>query len=163
MELRYDRLYKSLCGMGAALVCFLLLLPTLQLITGNAQTDINSERTLDAKIQTFFGSLMGGNSSEAFGELLRSSPLGSADARPQLTELQKKVEEAKQFGEIINWEEYESKRIGKDIMSLRYILKYEQYPIIWTFTFYRKPSGPSSMTTSNPWVLIDLRLETDFL
>jgi len=168
MEQRRDRLYKNLFGLGVVLLCFLLLLPTLRLMQGNAQTtpstESSSERGLDTRIHKFFETLSSGSSSSAFTELLRQSPLGAPGAALQSTELQSKVDELKvPFGEMINWEKYDSKQIGTDIFVIRYVLKYEQHPVIWTFTFYRKPSATPSAPISNPWVLIDLRFDTDFL
>jgi hypothetical protein len=166
MERKYEPLYKIFFGVGAALLCVLLLLSALRMAPADAQTqppaDTGREQELDARIVNFFRTLAGGDSRTAFEELLRGSPLGSPSAGSQSTELRNKVEELKtDFGEILNWERYEAKRIGDDIVLVRHILKYEQYPVIWTFKFYRKPSNTPSMT--NPWVLIELHFDTNIL
>jgi hypothetical protein len=168
MERQYNHLYKKLYSIGAALGCLLLLLLVLRFLPADALSqpaiDINREQELDTRIRTFFGALSRENSSSAFEELLRGSPLGSSNANLQTTDLRNKVDElGQQFGGIIDWEEYEIKRMGKDVIVMRYILKYDQYPIIWTFAFYRKPTSTSSLTTSNSWVLIELRYDTNIL
>ena len=167
MERKYNRLYKNLCGIGAALLCFLLLLPSLRFLPTEAQpVDTGRDHEFDVKIRTFFDSLAKGNSATAFEELLRQSPLASSGADSQSTEqLRNKVNELEmRFGKILHYEKYETKPIGEDIRLVRYILKYEQYPVIWTFTLYRKPvplTSSSSMT--NPWGLVELHFDTNLL
>ena len=168
MKRQYNHPYKSLCGIGAASVCFLLLLPCFRLLPVGAQlqTSVDASRDLefDTKIRDFFDTIKRGNSSLALEELLRQSPLDSSNASSHLTELRNKIEEMKErFGEILRWEKYETKRIGEDIILIRYILKYERYPVIWTFTLYRKPSVSSSITNTNPWGLIELHFDTNLL
>ena len=167
MEQQCNRLYKSLLGMGATLVCFLLLLPALRIIPADAQSqpasaDISRDSELDERIRAFFDSLQRGNLSTAFDGLLAQSPLHSPAAMPHQTDLRNKVGEARdQFGEILNWEQYDTKPIGTDVVVMRYILKYDQYPVIWTFSFYRKPSSlPGLINPSNRWVVVGLQFDT---
>lgn len=172
MKRQYDYLYKSSYVIGAALICSLLLLPTVRIIQVDAQSPMNAadasrEATLDPKIVSFFETLKRGNSLSAFDDLLYQSPLGSSSAGSQTSELQKQVDELrKDFGDILNWDKYETKRMGEDVVVIQYILKYEQCPVIWSFAFYRKPTTASSVTItnpSNPWVLVELRFDTHIL
>jgi hypothetical protein len=89
-----------------------------------------------------------------------------------MAELRNKVTECKeQFGDILNWEKIEEKKLGNDVVVFRYVLKYDQYPVIWTFAFYRKPPLSSSTPTtislpstpSNPWMLVGLRFGEEIL
>ena len=168
MERQDNQVYKKLIGMGAALICCLLLLPTLRILPTGAQQPMSSSSTsrgsdLEPRIDVFFQSLKRLNSVLAFDELLRGSLLGSSGAIEQRNKLQSDTDEMRtEFGEILEWEPYETKTIGRDIISIRYILKYERYPVIWTFTFYRKPSStPTSLSASNTWALIGLHCDTD--
>jgi len=168
MARQYDLLYKNLYGIGAALAFLLLLLPTLRLMPTDAQppptADISREQGLDAKIIDFFKSLKKGNPTLALEDLLRQSSYGSSNAETQLTNLRNEIEKAgKQFGEIQTWEQYEAKQIGLDIILVRYILKYDRHPVMWTFLFYRKPSGTLSTTDPRPpWELIELYFDMNF-
>jgi hypothetical protein len=168
MTRKYAHLYKTLYGIVAALTFFLLLLPALRLMPIDAQltptADISREQGLDARIHEFLTSLRRGNHTSALDELLQPpSPYSSPNAESQVTDLRKEVEKAgKQFGAILNWERYEAKQIGSDIILVRYILKYEQHPVMWTFLFYRKPSSTLSMTSPSTWVLIQLYFDTNF-
>jgi len=152
-------------GIGAIMLCVVLLLPSFQIFPLNAQTqpaDANRRDELDAKIQVFFDALSRGNSTSAFNELLRSSPLlGSPDSSEAMTEIQHRVEGLQpQFGSIINWEKLDTKQIGTSIVLVRYVLMYDHYPVIWTFTFYRKPAATAS--PANPgWGLVELHFNTD--
>jgi len=172
MKQHYNPLYKSFCGVGAALICLMLLLSALRLLPTDAQilssVDVSGDSDLDAKIKSFFATLASGNSDSAFEELLRQSPLGSSGTNPQAAEQRNEMRNQtdalkaqSQFGEIIHWEKYETKSIGNDITLIRYILKYERYPVIWTFTFYRKPAVASSFSPSNSWVIIGLDFDTN--
>jgi hypothetical protein len=162
MKRQYN-LYKSLYGIGAAVVFFLLLFPVFRLISTDAQTtDTARKQELNGRIQSFFGALSKGNSALAFEGLLNQSPLGSMIASTELTEMRNKVGEFKiKFGEIIRWDEYDSKPIGEDIIVIRYILKYDQYPVIWTFVFYRKPSPTMSINNQNLWGLVEVHFDTN--
>jgi hypothetical protein len=167
MTRQHDLLYKNLYGIGAALVFLLLLLPTLRLMPTDAQlaptTDISRELGLDVKILDFFMGLKRGNHTPALEELLRQSSYGSSNAETQLSNLRKEIEKAGTlFGEIQTWEKYEVRQIGSDIILVRYILKYDRYPVMWTFLFYRKPSSTLGMTGSSPWELIELYFDPNF-
>ena len=163
MPQQHTDLYKSFFGIGALLVFFVLVLPLLRFAPAGAQsqtlTDTGRDYECDIKIQNFFRTLSQGNTNAAFEELLRQSLYNSANANTPLPELRNKVDELKEsFGEILRWEKYETKQIGEDIMLIRYILKYERYPVIWSFTFYRKPS-PS--TAPNSWGVVGLHFDTN--
>jgi len=168
MTRQYDRLCKTLYGIGAASVFFLLLLPALRLMPIDAQlmstADISREQGLDAKILDFFVNLKRGNHTLALEELLRQSTFGSSSAETVVTNMRKEIEKAgTQFGEIQAWEKYETLTFGSDIILVRYILKYDRHPVMWTFLFYRKPSGTLSMTSpSSAWDVIELYFDTNF-
>ena len=166
MKKNYHQLYKSLIGIGAATVCILLLMPALRIIPAGAQgtpADISRDQELEAKITAFFESLQqGGNLAAAFDRLLVQSPLNSPAALPHQTDLRNRVSEMReQFGEILHWERYDSKPIGTDVMVVRYVLKHDQYPVIWTFAFYRKPSPSPGVSNLNRWVVVGLQCDSN--
>ena len=172
MKRTYDHLYKSLYVIGVVLIGFMLFLPVFRVVQVDAQspgsaTDTNRETTLvDTRIVSFFETLKRGNSFSALEDILIQSPLGSSGAGSQISELQKQVDESrKDFGDILNWEKYDTKRMGEDVVVVQYILKHDQCPVIWSFAFYRKPVSASSMTMTNPnpWVLVELRFDTNIL
>jgi hypothetical protein len=157
------RRLQYLLGGTLLLVLFLSVLPSVPLRPAGAQPvmgDSSKElyKELDDKIRIFFDQLIGGNTTNAFDNLLSQSPLGSSSA--PATEMRTKLDETKKHvGEFHASEFYEVKPIGKDIVLIRHILKCEYYPVMWTFTFYRKPSLQGSMET--PWQLIELRFDSN--
>ncbi|MDR0610805.1 MAG: hypothetical protein LBG58_11895 [Planctomycetaceae bacterium] len=154
------RRLQFLLGVGILLLLlFLLFLPSLPLRPAGAQPVIGeSYKELEDKIRTFFDQLIIGNTTNAFENLLLQSPLGSSSA--PAAEIRTKLDETKKHvGEFHAYEFYQVKPIGKDIVLIRCILKCEYYPVVWTFTFYRKASLPGSTGTS--WQLIELRFDSN--
>ena len=167
MARQYNRMYKNLYGIATAFVLLLLVLSTLWLVPTDAQLtptlDISREQGLDARITDFFTSLKRGNLASAFDELLQQSAFASPSAEPQVSEYKKEAERAgRQFGEIQNWERFESRQIGSDIVLVRFILKYDRHPVMWTFLYYRKPSSTLSVTSPGTWELFQLYFDTNF-
>ncbi len=131
----------------------------------------DSTREFDEKITLFFEQLKSG-STNAFENLVQNSPLGAAQAGGQIADMRTRFEETQSglYGNMLAWEKHGTKRIGEDITVVRYILKYENYPMIWTFTFYRKPAdsgtlsvspAPTSFVNPNPWTLIEMRFDSN--
>jgi len=167
MERQYRYLYTNIFGIGVASLCCLLLLPTVWFLPVGAQSQPPADTSRDEfgpRILSFFETLRRGHSTLAFDALLQGSPLISApESGVQLIELRTRVEDSQeQFGNIFDWERLETKRIGANIALVRYVLLYDHYPVIWTFTFYRKPPLTTSTTVPNPnWVLITIHFDTD--
>ena len=108
----------------------------------------------------YFFNALRSNSALAFDELLREGPLGNPEAAEKRNKLQNHTDELKtRCGTIVRREQYETKPIGEDIVLVRYILKYEQYPVVWTFTFYRKTTASSSVVQPSSWVIVALDFE----
>ena len=165
MEQQYRHMYKQFFGTGIALICFLLLLPFLPFRPVGAQsqppTDTSREQEIDAKIKSFFEILARGNPSLAFDGLLSQSPYSTLDAGQASTELRSTVDElSTRLGGILNYERYDTQRIGDDIILTRYVLKYENAPVVWTFAFYRKPALSPSVP-SNSWMFVQVHFDTD--
>ena len=155
------------------MMLLLLALPSVPVVPVGAQgtvTPQDTTREFDDKIRTFFDQLKSGSTTIAFDTLLLNSPLGSSTASGPISDMRARFEETKKnlFGEILDSERHSSKRIGEDIVVVRYILKCENYPMIWTFTFYRKPlssgsvsSGSTSTGNKNSWNLIEMRFDSN--
>ena len=164
MKRNKGHLYKNFCVVGAALIGCLLLLPSLPFFPAGAQTpSLNDE--VDVQIHAFFTTFSSSRSNSAvsaFEELLRQSPYDFSETGKAMTDLRKKTGElSEQRGAILHHEKYDSKEIGKDIIVSRYILKYENGPVVWTFVFYRKPAMTTSLASLNTWMFVQLHFDTD--
>ena len=63
----------------------------------------------------------------------------------------------KNYGKFRNGERIEAKRIGKDLVLLKYLYKCESLPIVWYFSFYRS----DATADSSNWVLVAVRYDTE--
>ena len=166
MERKHDRLYKNLFSIGVALVCVLLLLSVLRTVPAGAQSSLDSStvQLLDTRITTFFRALQQEGataSTSVFTDFLGQSPLGSDES--QVTTLRRDVNALiGQFGDILHWERYDTRQIGTNTIVIRYVLLYDQYPVIWSFAFYRKPSLTPGINP-NPWTLVGLQFDPNLL
>lgn len=131
-------------------------------------------RTLTTNIERFFeGISEAGNTNKdpavAIRELLRNSPL-NPDTN-FIASLSASIKEINtRFGTYLSIEKIDTKAVGRDLISFKYLYKCQNYPVVWRFTYYRPPvtqlattdtgSTPAG-TTSRPWILIDLRYDSN--
>ena len=173
--------HKNFLGIGAVLVCYLLLSSLLRIGSADAQqspptADINTEQKLDCveqepdcieqeldnRINAFFTAIMEGNTESGFQEILRQSPLLVGRAGIATATIPSQIEMAKmEVGNLCSWEKFEAKRIGESVIVFRHIAKNERYPTYWMFAFYRTPSTTSSTSDSDTWVLTQVRFTSD--
>ena len=163
---------KKLLVVCATLICGLALLSVLRSVPVGAQSqpsadDSRSQEITARQIETFFGMLQRGNTSAAFSELLGQSPLNAPSNATEIARLQTGIEDMNiRFGSILHWERTDVQQYGADVIVMRYVLKYDQYPVIWSFAFYRRPSlspAPAVIPNQNPWVVVELQFDTNLL
>ena len=152
-----------------ALVCFPLL-PSLPLQTEGAESqtpitvpnDLSGEHETDVRIQAFFNALMKENSISVYEELFRQSLSTPTEVEQLSVQYRNRLAEVSvRFGGMVDYKKYDTQWIDEDIVLIRYILKYENSPMIWTFGFYRTPTTTMGITNDNPWRLIAAHFETD--
>lgn len=95
----------------------------------------------------------------AFADLLTGSPLAQ-----QTEAVQKLIDSAgtieSRYGEYQNFERIDARRIGRDLVLLKYLYKCEDFPVVWYFTFYRDFDSNDSML-DNDWITIGVRYDTE--
>jgi len=169
-----DYWLKNFWGIGAILVCCLLLSSLLRIDSADAQqspsaADCKIEQELDGIVQelnnrlnAFFATIMEGDTESAFQEIMRNSPaMQIGRIRDGIARMPNQVAMAKmESGNLCGWEKIETIQIGESVFEILYIAKHERIPLFWTFFFYRTPSTAPSIDP-NTWVVTGMRFGTE--
>jgi hypothetical protein len=118
-------------------------------------------RELDDRIKSFFEEITTNpTSTAAFDSILTTGNVGSL-MDTSISEMKTKLDDVKtRFGNFKDYEKIDAKPIGKDLVIIRYLLKCESYPVVWTFTFYRRPNT-ISLNPATQWQTIGLKFDTN--
>jgi hypothetical protein len=115
---------------------------------------------LQQRINTFFESIIEpSGSSSAYHAMF-------VGTQPPEAVFQKMIQETDNLTKTSRWkfEHIDTKRIGSDLISIRYLYKSDTHPVVWYFTFYRSQTltRPSDSTTSaSSWNCIGVKFDTD--
>ena len=120
-------------------------------------------KLLDGKATQFLESVSLNEMESGYAELLEGSELAlRTDEIKKLVSRTREIET--KYGKYRSFEQIGAKRIGTDLVMMKYLYKCEKFPVIWYFTFYRDFKRADASTTNNNWVVIalrfDVRLET---
>ena len=86
-------------------------------------------------------------------DILADGPLaGRTEAIDRLVARFEEIQ--KDSGKYSMAESILEKRVGTDLILLKFLYKAENYPVVWYFTFYRRPSDKTK------WIVISLRFDT---
>jgi hypothetical protein len=130
-------------------------------LPGQGASDLEID-ALDRRVKQFFGSLSSDDTQAAFQQLLAGSQV--AKQTEAVKALVDKTRELKaKYGEVRNFEQVAAKRIGKDVVILRYLYQCEHFPIAWHVIFYRTPPRGEipEEEEGSTWRVIVLRFDTD--
>jgi hypothetical protein len=98
--------------------------------------------------------------STAYQALLAGSPLQKqAQAVEALIEKTDRLQE--QFGPYREFEQIAARRVGNDLVLLKYLYKCESFPVVWYFTFYRTPRADVPPEKNDTWRVIIVRFDTE--
>ncbi|MDY0167508.1 MAG: hypothetical protein RBS80_13255 [Thermoguttaceae bacterium] len=162
------RLIPPTCSLATATVrCLLVLLGAVCVSAVCLGQEAGAPRdavltSLGDRVSLFFESLARDQASEAFGELLVASTL--AEREDDLKQLVAQTAElAAKYGRYRGAEQIGARRVGQDLVLLRYLGKYEQCPVVWTFVFYRPPPIPGTTPPEpDPWRVVSLQFHTEW-
>ncbi|MBR2694506.1 MAG: hypothetical protein IKE69_09880 [Thermoguttaceae bacterium] len=88
--------------------------------------------------------------------LLKNSPFEGNAKDDMIKTLAEKIDGiSPQFGGYVSFEPIGVKRIGRDLIVLRYLYKCQNYPLVWYFIFYR-PTPSENETAGKNWRVIHL-------
>jgi len=117
---------------------------------------------LDEKVAQFLDGISTGPAAAAYQQLLAGSPLAKeSEALKNLVDRTGELRD--KYGEYRRSEKVAGKRVGSDLLLLKYLYKCERFPVVWHFTYYRSPprgTGPG-VEGSGGWRVVAVRFDTD--
>jgi hypothetical protein len=111
-------------------------------------------------VKSFLEEVKSGKSEAAYAKLLAGSQLLT-----QTEALKKQVaktdELAALYGQYKGFERIADRRVGNDLVLLRYLYKCERFPVVWYFAFYRTPEPAAPTQENGDWRVILVRFDTN--
>ena len=105
------------------------------------------------KAETFLASVAAGDADKALDALARGSLLETQPKQLEVLKTQIKAGVGL-YGKYLGVELIHEKTFGKSVVSLTYLMKFEQNPLVWNFVFYR----PQDQWLTS-WVLFNDRMQ----
>ena len=116
--------------------------------------------SLEERVSQFLESVSLDQAQSAFQDLLSGSQLlKQTDAVKDLVARTGGLEA--KFGKYRAFEQVSAKRIGGDLVLMRYLYKCENFPVVWHFTFYHAPSSGESSTKNDAWRVVAIRFDAN--
>jgi hypothetical protein len=118
----------------------------------------------DARAKAFLDNLSSKQTTveQTYETLLKGGPLASKKQAIE-TLVTRSAELETKYGKFRAAERIEAKRIGSDVLILKYLYKCDNFPVVWYFTFYRdqRPASAAATTTTRTWSVIAVRFDTE--
>ena len=115
---------------------------------------------LDDEVEEFLEEVAKGNEELAFEHLLLGSRLHTqTEAIKQMVTRAEQLERT--YGQFQEVEQISSKRVGRDLVLLKYLFKCKDFPVVWYFTYYRDFNSRSLMSDVNTWIVISVKFDTE--
>ena len=115
---------------------------------------------LDQEVSSFLESISKYDEERAFDHLLIGSKLREqTDAVQQMVAKAEQIERS--YGKHQETERISAKRVGKDLVVLKYLFKCKDFPVVWYFTYYRDFSRAALASDVNNWIVIGVRFNTE--
>jgi hypothetical protein len=113
---------------------------------------------LNDKVLRFLQDVSQGKEQEAFDELLAGSQLAEQSmAIKQLVEKAKNIVD--RYGTHRENEAISAKRVGKDVVLLKYLFKCEKLPVVWHVAYYRDTVRANNAGEDH-WSVVAIRFDT---
>lgn len=128
-------------------------------------TDATAEEIVaaaDLRVKAFLDNLSNKQTpvEQTFETLLKGGPLaGKKQAIEALVARSAELES--RYGQFRAAERIETKRIGNDVLLVKYLYKCDNFPVVWYFTFYRDQRPATATSTTRSWSVIAVRFDTE--
>jgi hypothetical protein len=146
---------KRLIVIGTLLGAFLTLPPT----SAFGQEPDPVVKACQGELAVFFENVKSGSIGTAYEELLKTTQLGTEEDRAKLVDETGKIETT--YGAYRGFKPVYTKRIGDDLIFMKYLYKCERFPVLWHITFYRASTNGDLGAGSQPWQVVSIRFDTD--
>ncbi len=115
---------------------------------------------VQARVAQFLDGVSLGATKTSYEQLLAGSPLlKRTEAVEKLVEETDRLKDT--YGAYVEFEPIAARRVGRDLILLRYLYKCEDFPVVFYFTFYRTPQGDMPAEESGNWRVIIVRFDTE--
>ncbi len=157
--------------LAAALAIFLSAGPCADFAAAQT-TDATTEEIIaaaDARVRTFLENLAAKQTAadksaveQTYETLLKGGPLAGKKQAIE-TLVARSAELESRYGAFRAAERIEAKRIGTDVLLVKYLYKCDNFPVVWYVTFYRdqRPASGITATTARNWSVIAVRFDTE--
>jgi hypothetical protein len=115
---------------------------------------------LAGKASQFLEAVSEGKAPDAYRVLLDGSLL-SKQTEALKALVSKTGELETKYGKYRAYERIGMRKVGSDLVLLKYLYKCEQFPVVWYFTFYRTPASSGLPPEDDTWRVIAVRFDTD--
>ena len=113
---------------------------------------------LNDRVLRFLNEIAERRETDAFRDLLTGSQLAEQTAAVK-TLVDRSKELVERYGQYRESEAVGAKRVGKDLVLLKYLYKCEKFPVIWHIAYYRD-AGRATTNSDDSWVVISIRFDT---
>jgi hypothetical protein len=113
---------------------------------------------LNDRVHRFLSEIAERREADAFKDLLSGSQLAEQTAAVK-TLVERAKELSERYGTYRESEAVGAKRVGKDLVLLKYLYKCEKFPVVWHIAYYRDARGTSN-SSDDHWIVISLRFDT---
>jgi hypothetical protein len=146
---------KRLIVIGTLLGAFLTLPPTSAF--GQEPDPVVKARQED--LAEFFENVKSDSIGTAYEKLLENTQLGTEEDRAELVKQTADIKTT--YGAYRGFKPVYTKRVGDDLIFMKYLYKCERFPVLWHFTFYRASTNGDLGAGSQPWQVVSIRFDTD--
>jgi hypothetical protein len=113
---------------------------------------------LNDRVMRFLNEIAERRETDAWRDLLSGSQLAEQTAVVK-TLVERSKELVERYGKYRESEGVGAKRVGKDLVLLKYLYKCEKFPIIWNIVYYRD-AGRAATNSDDSWIVISIRFDT---
>ncbi len=113
---------------------------------------------LQQKAEYFLDDVANDEIQAAYEDLLKDGPLKDFINESALADKTGKLKT--KYGRARDFQLVQSESIGKNLVVMKYLQEFSQFPVVWYFTFYRTGEDLQSRNDKD-WVVVTVRFDTN--